>query len=46
MKEEFILWVRKHPKIWKAVKKYSAYGTRVHDIFMSASHRQSLGGAK
>lgn len=40
MKEEFVMWCRKHPGLWKAVKKHPDYGMRVHDVFCRVLHLQ------
>jgi hypothetical protein len=45
MNEAFVLWCRRHPMLWRAVKKYPAYGQRVQGIFVRVLARQSLGGA-
>lgn len=45
MNEAFVLWCRRHPMLWRAVKKYPDYALRVQGIFVRVLARQSPGGA-
>ncbi len=39
--EDFIFWCRKHPHLWKAVKKHPEYAKRVEKIFFGVIEAQS-----